>query len=113
MYLLSNEKDIQHILKYHRAKDMVNIIKFFPGLSPIDELAVILDEEDYLKNKDKISHLTSIRNGNPINELCMKSIPTKEINPNYLLINIVYFFYKFIRTFIPFINCTFFFRIFL
>ncbi len=84
MYLLSNEKDIQHILKYHRAKDMVNIIKFFPGLSPVDELAVILDEEDYLKNKDKISHLTSIRNGNPINELCMKSIPTKEINPNYL-----------------------------
>ena len=84
MYSLKNEKDIPYILKYHRAKDMVNIINFFPGLSPVSDLAVILDEEDYLKNKDKISHLTSIRNGNPINELCMKSIPTREINPDYI-----------------------------
>lgn len=84
MYSLKNDKDIPYILKYHRAKDMVNIIKFFPGLSPVDDLAVILDEEDYIKNQDKISHLTSIRNGNPITELCMKSIPTKEINPDYI-----------------------------
>jgi len=63
---------------------MVNIMNFFPRLSPIDDLAVILDEEDYLKNKEKISHLTSVRNGNPVNELCMKSIPTKEINPDYI-----------------------------
>ena len=82
MYWLKNEKDIPNILKYHRAKDMVNIMKFFPGLSPVYDLAVILDEEDYLKNKEKISHLTNVRNGNPTNELCMKSIPTKEINPD-------------------------------
>lgn len=84
MYSIKNEKDIYHILKYHRAKDMVNILKFFPGLSPVDDLAVILHEDDYLQNKDKIVHLTSIRNGNPISEACMKSIPTKEINPDYI-----------------------------
>lgn len=84
MYSIKNDKDIPNLLKYHRAKDMVNIMTFFPGLSPVDDLAIILDEEDYLKNIDKISHLTSIRNGNPIDEHCMKSIPTKEINPNYL-----------------------------
>jgi len=84
MYWLKNKKDISSILKFHRAKDMVNIMNFFPRLSPIDDLAVILDEEDYLKNKEKISHLTSVRNGNPVNELCMKSIPTKEINPDYI-----------------------------
>ena len=83
MYSLKKEEDIANILKYHRAKDMINIINFFPGLSPVDDLAIILDEEDYLKNKNSISHLTSIRNGNPISEPCMKSIPTKEINPNY------------------------------
>jgi len=82
MYSLQNKKDIINILKYHRAKDMVNIMYFFPGLSPVDDLSIILDEEDYLKNKDKISHLTNIRNGNPVNEPCMKSIPTKEIKPN-------------------------------
>lgn len=84
MYSINNEKDKLKILKYHRAKDMVNIMKYFPGLSPIDDLAIILDENDYLENKDKIQHLTSIRNGNPITELCMKSIPTKEIDPNYV-----------------------------
>ena len=83
MYTINNEKEKMKILKYHRAKDMVNIMKYFPGLSPVDDLAVILDEKDYLENKDKITHLTSIRNGNPTTELCMKSIPTKEINPNY------------------------------
>ena len=84
MYSIKNEKDIPYVLKYHRAKDMVNIMNFFPGLSPVDDLAIILDEEDYLNNKDKLSNLTSIRNGNPTTEPCMKSIPVKEINPNYI-----------------------------
>ena len=84
MYSLKKEKDIENILKYHRAKDMVNIMNFFPKLSPIDDLAIILDEQDYLKNKEKINHLTSVRNGNPINEPCMKSVPIKEINPDYI-----------------------------
>lgn len=84
MYSINNEIDKQKILKYHRAKDMLNIMKYFPGLSPIDDLVIINDEKDYLENKDKIAHLTSIRNGNPITELCMKSIPTREINPDYI-----------------------------
>lgn len=84
MYSIKNEKDIPYILKYHRANDMVNILTFFPGLSPIDDLVVIMDEEDYLKNKDKLGNLTSVRNGNPINEHCMKSIPVKEIDPDII-----------------------------
>ena len=28
---------------------MVNIIKFFPGLSPIDDLVIVKNEEDYLR----------------------------------------------------------------
>ena len=48
MYTINNETDKTKILKYHRAKDMVNIMKYFPGLSPVDDLAVILDEKDYL-----------------------------------------------------------------
>jgi hypothetical protein len=84
MYRIDNEKDVKQILKYHRAKDMINIMTFFPGLSPIDDLAIILDKEDYIKNKSELVNLTSVRNGNPISELCMKSIPTKEINPDYI-----------------------------
>ena len=84
MYSIKNKNDINSILKYHRAKDMVNIMKYFPDLSPVDDLAVITSKEDYLKNKDKLIDLTSIRNGNPTQELCMKSIPVKEINPNII-----------------------------
>ena len=86
MYRINNEKDIPYILKYHRARDMVNIMTFFPGLSPIDDLAIIIDEEDYRNNLASLSNLTSIRNGNPIKEPCMKSIPVKEINPDILKI---------------------------
>ena len=66
MYRINNEKDIPYILNYHRARDMVNIMTFFPLAS--------------------LSNLTSIRNGNPIKEPCMKSIPVKEINPDILKI---------------------------
>lgn len=84
MYYSKNEKDIKYILKYHRANDMMNIMKYFPGLSPVDSLAVVTSKEDYLNNKDNLKSLTSIRNGNPISEICMKSIPVKEINPDIL-----------------------------
>lgn len=84
MYSIKNTNDIKYILKYHRANDMVNILKFFPGLSPIDDLAITLNEEDYLNNKDKVANLTSIRNGNPTTQHCMISIPVKENNPDIL-----------------------------
>ena len=82
MYSLKNKDDIKYILNYHRARDMINIMTFFPGLSPIVDLAIVLDEKDYLKNKETLSKLTNIRNGNPITEPCMKSIAIKEINPD-------------------------------
>ena len=84
MYSIKNKDDIPNILKYHRARDMVNIMNYFPGLSPIDDMAIIMDANDYLKHKDELTNLTSIRNGNPVSEACMKSIPVKEINPDIL-----------------------------
>ncbi|MBR2679138.1 MAG: hypothetical protein IKE63_06945 [Bacilli bacterium] len=84
MYYNERKEDTKEILKYHRAKDMINIMKYFPGISPVDKLAVVTSKEDYLKNKDILEGLTSIRNGNPTKELCMKSIPVKEINPDIL-----------------------------
>lgn len=84
MYSIKNKKDIPYLLKYHRAKDMVNIMRFFPGLSPVDDLAVIVDEDDFEKNKDKIEQLENIRNGNPITEPCMRSIIIKNLNQDRL-----------------------------
>ncbi len=77
MYSMKNKKDIPFLLKYHRAKDMINIMRFFPDLSPVDDLVVITDEKDYDNNKDKLKDLDNIRNGNPVTEPCMKSIVIK------------------------------------
>lgn len=84
MYSIKNERDIPYLLKYHRAKDMINIMRFFPGLSPVDDLVVIVDEFDFEKNKEKTNGLDNIRNGNPINEPCMKSIIIKNHNQDKL-----------------------------
>ena len=84
MYSIKNIKDIANILKYHRAKDMVNIMKFFPDLSPVDDLVIIMDENDYKNNKDKIRELDCMRNGNPISQPCMKSIIFKNNNQDKL-----------------------------
>ena len=84
MYRITNKEDLPYISKYHRAKDMIDIMTFFPGLSPIDDLAIILDEEDYLKHKEEVRDLVYMRNGNPINELCMESIPVRGITQDPL-----------------------------
>ena len=84
MYSIESEKDIPYILKYHRAKDMVNLMKYFPGLSPVKKLVVILDEDDYFKNIDKIEGINVIRNGNPISEVSMESITIKNIDQDRL-----------------------------
>ena len=84
MYSIKNEKDIKYMLKYHRAKDMINIMKFFPGLSPVDDMVVVVDEEDFLKNEDKLDGLDNIRNGNPVSEPCMRSIVIKNLDQDKL-----------------------------
>jgi len=86
MYSMEKEEDISKLLQYHRAKDMVNIMKYFPGLSPVDKMVIIKDKEDFLKNQEQIRELTHIRNGNPIQEICMRSIPTKELEPDILAV---------------------------
>ena len=77
MYSSKNINDIKQILKYHRANDMMNLIRIFPDLSPVDHIVIITDEEDYINNKEIIDNMSGIRNGNPITEPCMKSVPAK------------------------------------
>ena len=84
MYSIKNNEDIPFILQYHRARDMVNLKRFFPELSPVDDLAVILDEDDFNKNIDKLANLYVIRNGNPVKEACMRSIVIKNLGQDRL-----------------------------
>lgn len=69
----NNLKDRNKMMKYHRTKDMINLLKYFPNISPVKNLRIVESLEDYYKNKDKCI-FTSNRNDNPISKPMMKSI---------------------------------------
>lgn len=49
---MSNINDKQKMLEYYRTSDMLNLLYFFPDLSPIKDLTIVESIEDYLKNKE-------------------------------------------------------------
>lgn len=49
------------MLKYYRTSDMLNLIIYFPEISPIKNLTIIENEKDFLQNKDYIKTLDSNR----------------------------------------------------
>ena len=46
---------------YYRTSDMINLINFFPEISPIKDLTIIEDELDYIKNINIIERLNNSR----------------------------------------------------
>lgn len=52
MLNMNNINDKQIMMDYYRTSDMLNLLYFFPQLSPVKDLIIIEDEEDYLKNKE-------------------------------------------------------------
>ena len=52
MLSMNNLDDRQKMMEYYRTSDMLNLLYFFPELSPIKDLTIVESEEDYLNNKD-------------------------------------------------------------
>ena len=52
MLSIKNEDDKKKMMKYYRTRDMLNLLYFFPNLSPIKDLVIVESVEDYLNNKD-------------------------------------------------------------
>ena len=61
MLSMNNSKDIEKMLKYYRTSDMLNLIIYFPELSPIKNLTIIESEDDFHNNKEYIDTLDSNR----------------------------------------------------
>ena len=40
------------MMKYYRTSDMLNLLYFFPQLSPIKDLTIVENEADYLRNQE-------------------------------------------------------------
>lgn len=80
--MLVIEKDKDKMRNYHRCKDMINLIDYFPELSPIVDLTIVKDYKDYLDNYDVTSKLLCTRNDTLITKPSMKSVETKGIKDN-------------------------------
>lgn len=52
MLNMNNINDKQKMMNYYRTSDMLNLLYFFPQLSPVRDLIIVESEEDYLTNKD-------------------------------------------------------------
>ncbi len=61
MLNMKNLSDKQKMMKYYRASDMLNLLYFFPQLSPVRDLVIIESKEDYLNNKDFLDNFCQNR----------------------------------------------------
>lgn len=61
MLSMNNINDKQKMMKYYRTSDMLNLLYFFPELSPIADLTIVEDEADYLEHRDYLDSLTENR----------------------------------------------------
>lgn len=52
MLSMNNTNDIQKMMEYYRTSDMLNLLYFFPRLSPIKDLIIIENEADYLSHQE-------------------------------------------------------------
>ncbi len=82
MLNINNQSDKEKMMQYHRTKDMINLITYFPELSPIRNLTIVDSLEDYLDNYDLCKNFPGERNDTLIIKPAMKSIEQTGINPN-------------------------------
>lgn len=61
MLSTNNINDKQKMMKYYRTSDMLNLLYFFPKLSPIKDITIVESEEDYLNNKDYLDSFNQNR----------------------------------------------------
>lgn len=50
MLSMNNSNDINKMLKYYRTSDMLNLLIYFPEISPIKNLTIIENVDDFIKN---------------------------------------------------------------
>lgn len=77
MLSLENEKDIELMKSYYRASDMIDFWCFFKESSKLERLAIAVDYNDYLKNKDYLDSFDSYRIDSPKSGKIIEGIESK------------------------------------
>lgn len=82
MLNINNKEDLVEMMKYHRTRDMINLMIYFKELSPIRNLTIVKSIDDYINNYDFCKNLPCARNDTLITKPYMKTIESKNINPD-------------------------------
>lgn len=59
--MLCINKDINEMKKYYRTNDMIRLIEYFPELSPIKNLTIVKDCDDFSNNQEYLQTLDTAR----------------------------------------------------
>lgn len=86
MLNINNKDDVEKMMQYHRTRDMLRGLFYFPDISPIRNLTIVSSIEDYLENIDFCKKLPGERNDTLITKKSMDSIEGTGINPDILSI---------------------------
>lgn len=68
---MNNLNDKEKMMNYYRTSDMLNLLFFFPELSPVKDLVIVENIEDYLSNNDYFNtfdqnRVDTLKGRNPI-----------------------------------------------
>lgn len=61
MLRMNSINDKQKMMEYYRTSDMLNLLYFFPQLSPVRDLTIVESKEDYLNNKELLDTFSQHR----------------------------------------------------
>lgn len=100
MLNMNNIDDRQKMLNYYRTNEMLNLLFFFPELSPVTDLILIESIEDYITNKDLCDSydqnrvdtikgrkpITGLENAGKSNEFYNTLLKVKEKDPYGVLV---------------------------
>lgn len=84
MLNFNNPEDRPKMMMYHRTRDMINLLTYFPELSPVENLTIVKSVQDYYDNYQFCKGFVGVRNDNPITKPSMKSIEVRGKNPNII-----------------------------
>lgn len=82
MLQYKNEKDREEMMNYHRTKDMIQLLIYFPEISPVENLTIVKSIDDYLEHYEELKDLSSERNDTLLSKPSMKSVEGTGKNPN-------------------------------
>ncbi len=82
MLQYNNIENREEMMNYHRTRDMIRLLMYFPELSPVEDLTIVKTYEDYLEHYSELKDLSGERNDTIISKPTMKSIEGTGKNPD-------------------------------